>query len=46
MNRLQNHKQRVEEAPILSQEDEEILDRIWDNIGKEKEQLPPSSPSS
>ena len=35
MNRLQNRKQRVEEPPVLRQEDEEILDRIWDDIRKE-----------
>jgi len=25
----------VEEPPVLRQEDEEILDRIWDDIRKE-----------
>ncbi|MDA1232699.1 MAG: hypothetical protein O2856_18160 [Planctomycetota bacterium] len=40
MNRLQKHERMVEQPPELSQDDEEILDRIWDNIGKEKGQLP------
>lgn len=26
----------VEEPPILDNEDEEILDRIWNDIGKEQ----------
>jgi hypothetical protein len=46
MNRLQKIEGKLEEPPILTQEDEDILDRIWNNIGKEKEQLPPSSPLS
>lgn len=40
MNRLQKHERMVEQPPELSQDDEEILDQIWDNIGKVKDQLP------
>jgi hypothetical protein len=40
MNRLQKSEGMVEQPPELSQDDEDILDRIWDNIGKEKDQLP------
>lgn len=35
MNRLQKSGGGGEQPPDLSPEDEEILDRIWDNIGKE-----------
>jgi len=35
MNRLQEGEMMVEQPPELSQEDEEILDRIWDERGKE-----------
>ena len=40
MNRLQKNNGIVEEPPDLSPQDEEILDRIWDKIGKEKDQKP------
>jgi len=40
MNRLQKCEGMVEQPPELSRDEEEILDRIWDNIGKEKDQLP------
>lgn len=40
MNRLQKSEGMVEQPPNLKQDDENRLDRIWDNIGKEKDQLP------
>ncbi len=37
MNRLQGSKRLVEEAPELTEEDEKILDQIWDERGKEND---------